>query len=162
MIFSKNIIEKMYIFHNYLIKYNYKLSTTESCTAGLLSCLMIYYSGSSNFFKKGFVVYSDEAKTEILKIKRKTLEKFTAVSEEVCSEMLINCQKLNNTDISLATTGYADYYNNIQNNGLIFLGVKFLNNPPIIIKKEYYSGRNKNLIEAIEDLINLIIENLPL
>jgi PncC family amidohydrolase len=162
MIFSKNIIEKMYIFHKYLIQYSYKLSVAESSTAGLLSYLMTYYSESSNFFKKGFIVYSNEAKIEILKIKHETLEEFKEVSEEVCSEMLINCQKLNNTDISLATTGYADYYNNIQNNGLIFLGVKFLNNPPIIINRKYNSGRNENRFQAIEDLINLIIENLPL
>ena len=160
MIFSKNIIEKMYIFHKYLIQYNYKLSVAESSTAGLLSYLMTYYSGSSNFFKKGFIVYSNEAKIEILKIKHETLEAFTAVSEEVCSEMLINCQKLNNTDISLATTGYADYYNNVKSDGLIFLGVKFTDKPPIIIKKEYHSGRNENRFKAIGDLINLIIKNL--
>jgi len=151
----------MYIIHNYLIRYNHKLSAVESCTSGLVSSIITYHSESSKFFENGLVVYSDNAKIKNLKIDEEKLKKFTAVSEEICNDMLINYQKITNSDFVLATTGYADYYKNIQNSSLIFLGIKLFDKAPIIIKKKYNNDRNTNRIIATEDLIELLIENLP-
>ncbi|WP_294304406.1 CinA family nicotinamide mononucleotide deamidase-related protein [uncultured Chryseobacterium sp.] len=83
------------------------ISTAESCTGGELAKMITSVSGSSNYFLGGIVPYATEKKIEILKVNRKTVEKFTVVSEEVAAEMAEGCQKLFGTDISLSTTGVA-------------------------------------------------------
>ncbi len=86
---------------------NQKLATAESCTGGLLSALFTEISGSSKTFDRGFVTYSNQAKIEMLGVKKETLEKFGAVSEEAAHEMAIGAIKNSQADIAIAITGIA-------------------------------------------------------
>jgi nicotinamide-nucleotide amidase len=83
------------------------LSTAESCTGGLLSSKITDISGSSEYFKGGICTYSNESKIELLKVKRKTLSNYGAVSEETALEMAQNVKEKFGSDIGLSTTGIA-------------------------------------------------------
>uniref|UniRef100_A0A7C3ND81 Nicotinamide-nucleotide amidohydrolase family protein n=1 Tax=candidate division WOR-3 bacterium TaxID=2052148 RepID=A0A7C3ND81_UNCW3 len=90
-----------------LEKKNLKLSVAESCTGGLLSKYLTDIEGSSKFFLGGVVVYSNGSKNSILKVDRKLLEKYGAVSSEVAEMMAKNCSKIFRSDISVSITGIA-------------------------------------------------------
>jgi nicotinamide-nucleotide amidase len=90
-----------------LINNNLTLSIAESCTGGLISSMMTDVSGSSAYIKINFVTYANEAKTKYLEVKKETLDKYGAVSEQTASEMLDGILKNSDCDIALCTTGIA-------------------------------------------------------
>ncbi len=92
---------------NLLFERNLKISTAESCTAGLLSFRLTNIPGSSKYFSGGVNVYSNYAKTEILGVKKETLEKYGAVSQECARQLAKNCREKFRTDIGVSITGIA-------------------------------------------------------
>jgi nicotinamide-nucleotide amidase len=83
------------------------LSVAESCTGGYLSHLLTSIPGSSAYFMGGVVSYSNEAKTNVLKVKQETLTKFGAVSEQTVIEMAEGVKNLLKTTYGIATSGIA-------------------------------------------------------
>lgn len=83
------------------------LSTTESCTGGMLSSRLINVAGISSIYKEGFITYSNEAKHKYLGVSEKTLDTYGAVSAETAREMAEGCAKATGSDVALATTGIA-------------------------------------------------------
>ncbi|EKE00792.1 MAG: hypothetical protein ACD_21C00272G0003 [uncultured bacterium] len=83
------------------------IATAESCTGGLLAKTLTDVPGSSAYFDRGFITYSNAAKQEDLGVKLKTLEEFGAVSEETAKEMAEGALKNNHTQIGVAITGIA-------------------------------------------------------
>lgn len=81
--------------------------TAESCTGGLLASTLTEIPGSSNYFERGFVVYSNSAKQKLLQVKPRTLKKFGAVSEQVAIEMAKGALSNSNSQLSIAITGIA-------------------------------------------------------
>lgn len=84
---------------------SYKLVTAESCTGGLLSAAITSVAGSSEWFERGFVTYSNESKQELLGVQ--TIEEFGAVSEQTACAMAKGALKNSHADVSLAITGVA-------------------------------------------------------
>jgi nicotinamide-nucleotide amidase len=84
-----------------------KLATAESCTGGWVAQAVTAISGSSAWFERGFVTYSNEAKQEMLGVKRATLKKHGAVSEETAREMAKGALKNSRATIAVAVTGVA-------------------------------------------------------
>src|SRR6187551_1715499 len=68
---------------------HFKLATAESCTGGLLAALLTDVEGRSHVFERGFVVYSKEAKCDLLGIARDKVERCGAVSKEIALEMVL-------------------------------------------------------------------------
>lgn len=99
--------KKEEILGKYLIRNAYTISTTESCTGGLLSSRLTDVSGSSNYVKANFVTYSYDAKKIILGVNQETLDKFGAVSEQCAYEMAKGLSEKTHADIAVATTGIA-------------------------------------------------------
>ena len=83
------------------------VSVAESCTGGFIGHRFTNVSGSSEYFSRGIVAYSNEAKKEHLKIKNELLLKHGAVSEQVAKAMAEGIRKISNTTYGLATTGIA-------------------------------------------------------
>lgn len=80
----------------------------ESCTGGLLAAVFTSIAGSSNWFERGFVTYSNQSKVENLGVAASTIEQFGAVSEQTAMEMASGLLVQNsNADIGLSTTGIA-------------------------------------------------------
>lgn len=72
----------------------YMLALAESCTGGMAAEAVTSVAGSSAWFDRGFVTYSNAAKIEMLGVSSQTLEKFGAVSEEVAAQMVLGCFKI--------------------------------------------------------------------
>jgi len=84
-----------------------KITTAESCTGGLLAALFTSISGASEVFERGFITYSNQAKIDMLGVKKESLKNFGAVSEEVAKEMAQGALKNSKVDIAIAITGIA-------------------------------------------------------
>ncbi|OHC69191.1 MAG: damage-inducible protein CinA [Rhodocyclales bacterium GWA2_65_20] len=83
------------------------VATAESCTGGWVAQVITHTSGSSEWFERGFVTYSNDAKIEMLGVQAETLEQFGAVSMETAAEMAVGALKNSNALIALAITGIA-------------------------------------------------------
>ena len=90
-----------------LHKKKLKVSFAESCTGGLLSSAITSISGSSKVFTLGLITYSNHSKTNTLKVPKKIIIKYGAVSYETCLSMVKNLNKISKTNISLSITGVA-------------------------------------------------------
>ena len=84
-----------------------KIATAESCTGGLLAALITEIPGSSHVFERGFITYSNEAKSELLGVSGTMLARHGAVSEEVARAMAVGCLDRSNVDLSVSVTGIA-------------------------------------------------------
>ncbi len=83
------------------------LATAESCTGGWVAQVVTQTSGSSQWFERGFVTYTNEAKQEMLGVKAETLQGYGAVSEQTVQEMAEGALKNSRAQISLAISGIA-------------------------------------------------------
>ena len=107
MNFSEKLITKIGEINQKLAQENLKITCAESCTGGLLSGLFTEIEGSSKIFDRGFVVYSNQSKIDLLNVSKELLEKFGAVNEEVALAMARGALKNSYGDISIAITGIA-------------------------------------------------------
>ena len=83
------------------------LSVAESCTGGLISHRLTQVPGSSKYFERGLVTYSNRSKQELLGVRSKTLEQHGAVSSHVAREMAMGIRERADTDLGLSVTGIA-------------------------------------------------------
>ena len=90
-----------------LLKENLTVSVAESLTGGLVASKLIGYPGISKSFLEGFVTYSNESKIRALNVKKETIEKYGAVSEQTAKEMAYGAAKVSGSDIGVSTTGIA-------------------------------------------------------
>ena len=86
---------------------NWMLATAESCTGGLISAAITAESGSSAYFDRGFVTYSNAAKIDMLGVQAKTLDAYGAVSEQTAIEMAQGAFKNSQANIAISVTGIA-------------------------------------------------------
>lgn len=84
-----------------------RLATAESCTGGLIAGCLTEIAGSSDVVDRGFVTYSNDAKTEMIGVPAALIERVGAVSEEVARAMAEGALARANADISVAVTGIA-------------------------------------------------------
>lgn len=92
---------------DFLLKNDLKLTTAESCTGGMISAACTDLAGSSDWFERGFVTYSNEAKTELLGVDAGLLEAHGAVSEPVARAMAFGAIRHSKAQVSIAVTGIA-------------------------------------------------------
>lgn len=85
----------------------FSLVLAESCTGGGIAYAITHIEGSSQWFDRGFVTYSNEAKQEMLGVSQQLLNTVGAVSEEVAVAMAKGALNACNADVSLAITGIA-------------------------------------------------------
>jgi dethiobiotin synthetase len=101
MMFSVKAIGKM------LIEKNITISGAESCTGGLITSKLTEIPGISKVLKETFVTYANESKMRIPGVKKETIEKYGAVSEECVKEMAQGVAKISGSDIAFAVSGIA-------------------------------------------------------
>ena len=130
-----------------LSKKKLKISFAESCTGGLLSCAITSVSGSSKIFSLGLVTYSNQSKNSILKIPKKILRKYGAVSYESCLSMVKNLSKISKTGVSVSITGIAGPKGGSKKKpvGLVYIGIKKGNK--ILVKKYLFKNKGRLYIQ---------------
>ena len=145
-----------------LSKKNLKISFAESCTGGLLSSSITSVSGSSKVFKLGLVAYSNLSKINLLKVTKKTIRKYGAVSEQVCLYMVKNVSKIGKTHMSVSITGIAGPSggSKIKPVGLVYVGIKKGNR--IEVKKYLFKNKGRSYIQraAVNKSLGLILSFL--
>jgi len=98
------------------------LATAESCTGGLLAALLTDVRGRGHVFERGFVTYSDEAKSDLLGIPLDTIKTNDAVSEIVAVAMAKGALERSNADVTLSITGFAGPGGPDDEEGLVHFG----------------------------------------
>ena len=141
-----------------LIKKKLKVSFVESCTGGLLSSSITSISGSSKVFNLGLVTYSNKAKIEILKVPKKIINKYGAVSKECCLSMVKNLSKISKSSISISITGIAGPKGGtkLKPVGLVYIGVK--RGSKIKVKENLFKNKNRISIQksSVITVLNII------
>ena len=90
-----------------LIARGWTLALAESCTGGLVCAALTDLAGSSDWFERGYITYSNQAKTECLDVAAETIESFGAVSEQVAKAMSEGAQKNAGVNVAVSITGIA-------------------------------------------------------
>jgi nicotinamide-nucleotide amidase len=85
----------------------FKIATAESCTGGWIAQAITEVSGSSAWFDRGFVTYSNNAKVQMLGVNAQALEQYGAVSTEVAKQMVAGALANSEADWAIAVTGIA-------------------------------------------------------
>ena len=139
-----------------------KISFAESCTGGMLSSAITSVSGSSKVFNLGLVTYSNESKIKVLKISKKIIRKYGAVSEQVCKAMARNISRIGKTNMSVSVTGIAGPKGGTKKKpvGLVYIGIKKGNK--ISIKKYLFKNKGRSYIQkaTLNKCLRLILSIL--
>lgn len=116
-----------------LVDKNMTISTAESCTGGMVASALINYPGISEVFMEGAVTYSNNAKMRRLGVKKETLDRFGAVSEECAREMAEGIAKNSGTRIGVSTTGIAGPGGGTKEKpvGLVYVGLSIDGNTKV-------------------------------
>ena len=139
-----------------LIRKKLNISFAESCTGWMLSSTITSVSGSSKIFNLGLVTYSNKAKIDVLKVPKKIISKYGAVSNECCVSMAKNLRRISKANISVSITGIAgpNGGTKLKPVGLVYIGIKKGNK--IIIKENIF--KNKNRISIQKATVNISLK----
>jgi len=147
---------------NLFIKKKIKIAVAVSCTGGMLSGAITSVNGSSKVFNLGLVTYSNESKIKLLKISRKNIKKYGAVSEQVCLDMVTNVSKISNANISIAVTGIAGPGGGTKKKpvGLVYVGIK--KGDKINIKRYLFKNKGRSYIQktTVNKCLLLVLNSL--
>jgi nicotinamide-nucleotide amidase len=133
------------------------LATAESCTGGLLAALLTDVPGCSHAFERGFVVYTDDAKVELLGVERADLETFGAVSREVAVAMAQGALHRSNAEIALSITGFAGPGGANDEEGLVHFACARRGHPTLH-REEHFgaAGRQDIRLAALDTALVMI------
>ena len=135
-----------------LIQKKLKISFAESCTGGMLSSIITSISGSSKVFNLGLITYSNKAKIDILKVPKKIIDRYGAVSNECCLSMVKNLSKIDKANISVSITGVAgpNGGTKLKPVGLVYIGIK--KGDKIIVQKNLFKSKKRISIQKATTL----------
>lgn len=124
------------------------VTCAESCTGGLLSARLINVPGVSDMYKSGIVTYSNKAKRRFLGVKKTTLQKYGAVSEQTAEEMAKGAALLTKADVSVAVTGIAGPDGGTEEKpvGLVYIACNVKGK--ITVKRYRFSGNRSKVRES--------------
>jgi nicotinamide-nucleotide amidase len=144
-----------------LKKHQITLATAESCTGGLLAHQLTNISGSSAYFDRGVVSYSNTSKIELLGVPEKTLLEYGAISDQVARAMAKGIRTRSGVDIGVSTTGIAGPTGGTEEKpvGLVYIAVA--THDDIQVRRFLFSGdRLRNKEQACDAALTLILEVL--
>ena len=150
---------------NLLKRKKLKLAIAESCTGGMLSSAITSVSGSSKVFTIGFVTYSNQAKTGILKVPQKIIKKYGAVSVQCCLAMVDKLSKISKSTVCISITGIAGPKGGSKQKpvGLVYIGIKV--GKKVFVNKCNFKNKGRAYIQkltvkkSLNLLSSLIIKN---
>jgi nicotinamide-nucleotide amidase len=143
-----------------LKKKKLKISLAESCTGGLLSASITSIKGSSKVFSMGLVTYSNESKITVLKIPKRIIQKYGAVSVQCCLSMVKNLSKISKSKICISITGIAGPKGGtrIKPIGLVYIGIKI--GKKIVVNKCNFKNKGRLFIQkqSVKKTLSLLLK----
>ena len=137
-----------------------KIAVAESCTGGMLSSAITSVSGSSKVFTLGLVTYSNQAKTSILKIPKKIISKYGAVSVRCCLAMVNNLSKISKSKACISITGIAGPKGGSKQKpiGLVYIGIRI--GKKVVINKCNFKNKGRLFIQkqTVRKTLNLLLK----
>jgi len=147
---------------NLLKRKKLKISVAESCTGGMLSNTITSVSGASKVFTMGLVTYSNQAKTSILKVPKKIIQKHGAVSIQCCLSMVNNLGKISKSKVCVSITGIAGPGGGTKQKpvGLVYVGVK--NGKKVIVSKSQFKNKGRSSIQksTVKKSLELLLKTI--
>jgi nicotinamide-nucleotide amidase len=142
----------------FLLQSNTSIATAESCTGGWVAQSITDIAGSSAWFDRGFVTYSNRAKTDMLAVPEKIIAKFGAVSAKVAGLMTAGVLQHSGADYAIATTGIAGPTGGSAQKpvGTVFLAWQQRGQPAVIILKQFKGNREQVRKQATYTALTLI------
>ena len=136
-----------------------RIATAESCTGGMIAAAITDIGGSSEVFDRGFVTYSNEAKSQ-LGVQPDLLEQHGAVSVHVAREMATGALKHSKADVAVAVTGIAGPGGGSEGKpvGLVYLAVARRNGEPAIERHQFHGDRAAIRQAAVERALEMLAE----
>lgn len=135
--------------------------SAESCTGGLLGANLTRLPGSSAFYSAGFVIYSNEAKQQLLNVSAGTLKQYGAVSEEVVREMALGALVACKADYALSISGIAGPDGGSEDKpvGTVWIGLAA--KARIVAFKHHFSGsRDEVRAQAVQAALTHLAQRL--
>ena len=137
-----------------------KLATAESCTGGLVAGLLTEIAGSSDVVERGFVVYSNEAKSELLGVAADLIRRHGAVSPGVAAAMAEGALKHSRADVAVAITGIAGPGGGSAEKpvGLVYLAVQRRGGPHKVERAVFPGDRSAVRRASVERALAMLTE----
>jgi nicotinamide-nucleotide amidase len=131
------------------------IATAESCTGGWIAQTITEVPGSSAWFDRGFVTYSNAAKVQMLGVSPKTLEKYGAVSAETATEMAAGALAQSDADVAIAVTGIAGPDGGTPEKpvGTVFIAWAHKNGTAKVLRKQLSGDRRQIREQTVRDAI---------
>lgn len=140
---------------------NLKVTTAESCTGGLLAGRILNVSGASEVYEQGYITYSNEAKQNLIGVRKETLDTVGAVSKETAKEMVVGAAKAAGADAALSVTGIAGPGGGTKEKpvGLVYIGCVVKGK--VRVEEFHFTGsRDKNRDNSVVKALTLLREEL--
>ena len=137
------------------------LSVAESCTGGRLSALLTSISGSSTYFDRGYITYSNQAKIDMLDVDAEVLERFGAMSEQTAFEMVNGVIQNSHSDIAVSITGIAGPTGGTVEKPVGMVCFGFCVKDKHFVKTQHFSGDRETVVASSVDFsIQTLVDEL--
>ena len=144
-----------------LKKHHLMIATAESCTGGLIAHSLTNIPGSSEYFDRGVISYSNTAKKELIGVPENILQQYGAVSEQTAQAMAQGIRTSTHVNIGLATTGIAGPTGGTKDKpiGLVYIAVA--TEQKVRVKRFVFSGdRLQNKEDTCTAALSLLLETI--
>ena len=140
-----------------------KLATAESCTGGAIAAALTDIAGSSDVFERGFVVYSNEAKTELLGVPAALIARHGAVSHEVAAAMAAGALAHSRADLAVSVTGIAGPGGGTPTKpvGLVYIGCAGRGGVPSVERHVFAGDRAAVRAATVQRALELLLAAGP-
>jgi nicotinamide-nucleotide amidase len=144
-----------------LIERNLKIAVAESCTGGNIANMLTNFNGSSMYFERGIVSYSNDSKIELLSVKKEDIDEYGAVSEEVATQMANGIKSISNSDIGLAVSGILGPSGGSSEKpvGTVYIAVSFKDST-VCRKYNFGDNRKINKTRATQAALDMVRKQL--
>lgn len=137
------------------------LVTAESCTGGWVAQAVTSVAGSSDWFERGFVTYSNAAKQELLGVKGRTLKKHGAVSEQTAREMARGALRRGKGSVAVSVTGVAGPSGGSRQKPVGMVCFAWIHGKNLKSETRRFSGdrrsvRRKSVVHALQGVLNIL------
>lgn len=129
------------------------IAVAESCTGGNLSALLTSQSGASDYFDRGFITYSNNAKISVLGVKQTTLDADGAVSEQTALEMAHGVIQNSSADIGVSVTGIAGPTGGTKDKPVGMVCFGFCVVGECTATTQYFDGERQKIVQSSVDFV---------
>ena len=135
------------------------ITIAESCTGGFLGAALTQIPGSSSVFERGFITYSNDAKTEVLGVMPELIDDYGAVSSEVAEAMATGALEFSRAHVSIALTGIAGPGGGTSDKpvGLVYFGVASRDGVLFHYTCNFTGDRDEVRQKAVNEALKLLL-----